>query len=97
MDVTNIALITSVLQHALSKSISWICTFAVCSKFLLDYRRTINSTTQSLSELRWYTAAITILIKWVNRDIYMGGDNGGDLWRYFVAYELILQGKDAIG
>ncbi|GAU95929.1 hypothetical protein RvY_07449-1 [Ramazzottius varieornatus] len=65
--------------------------------FLLDYRRTINSTTQSLSELRWYTAAITILIKWVNRDIYMGGDNGGDLWRYFVAYELILQAKDTIG
>ncbi|GAU95927.1 hypothetical protein RvY_07449-3 [Ramazzottius varieornatus] len=27
----------------------------------------------------------------------MGGDNGGDLWRYFVAYELILQAKDTIG
>ena len=64
---------------------------------MADYRATIDSSTDSLSELHWYTSTITILIKWVNRDIYMGGDNGGDLWKYFVAYELLLQSKDAVG
>ena len=67
------------------------------SKFLVAYRGTINSGSDSLGELRRYTSTITLLIKWVNREIYMGGDNGGDLWKYFVAYEFLLQNRDAVG
>ena len=67
------------------------------SKFLVAHRGTINSGSDSLGELRRYTSTITLLIKWVNREIYMGGDNGGDLWKYFVAYEFLLQNRDAVG
>ncbi|XP_055341723.1 receptor-type guanylate cyclase gcy-8-like isoform X2 [Paramacrobiotus metropolitanus] len=51
----------------------------------------------SLESLRWYTNITTTLIKWVSREIYMGGDSDGQLWQYFVSYELMLLNKDCVG
>ena len=70
---------------------------SIRSKHLADHRGTINSSSDSLSVLRWYTSTTTHLIRWVNRGVFMAGDNGGDLWKYFVAYELLLHSKDAVG